>query len=135
MAVRRGSEKWGSREAIIPRRRRRRRLRLRLPHFDPKCEVERGQTQPPITALRGIGSIDQQAKFCHNADNRVGARMAPALSISAAVLWLTALSSVLIDLAEANLRCYSCAPCNEFEFFAGDVHHFEVPRVGAGSVG
>ena len=73
--------------------------------------------------------IDQQA------DNRVGARMAPALSISAAVLWLTTLSSVLIDLAEANLRCYSCAPCNEFEFFAGDVHHFEVPRVGAGSVG
>ena len=103
--------------------------------IDPKCEVERGRTQPPITALRGIGSIDQQAKFCHNADNRVGARMAPALSISAAVLWLTALSSVLIDLAEANLRCYSCAPCNEFEFFAGDVHHFEVPRVGAGSVG
>ena len=58
--------------------------------------------------------------------------MGPPSSVSAAVLGLAALSSLLVDLVEANLRCYSCAPCNEFEFFAGDVHHFEV---GLRSVG
>ena len=52
--------------------------------------------------------------------------MKPPFSSSAAFLGLAALSSLIIDLVEANLRCYSCAPCNEFEFFAGDVHHFEV---------
>ena len=25
----------------------------------------------------------------------------------------------------SNLRCYSCLPCNELEYFAGDVRHFE----------
>ena len=58
--------------------------------------------------------------------------MGPPSSVSAAVLGLAAWSSLLVDLVEANLRCYSCAPCNEFEFFAGDVHHFEV---GLRSVG
>ena len=31
----------------------------------------------------------------------------------------------LVRLASSNLRCYSCYPCNELEFFAGDVRHFE----------
>eukprot|EP00094_Tigriopus_californicus_P003597 TCALIF_03460-PA protein Name:"Protein of unknown function" AED:0.52 eAED:0.52 QI:0/0.33/0/0.5/0.33/0.25/4/0/110 len=29
------------------------------------------------------------------------------------------------DLIEANIRCYSCAPCHEFEHFAGDLSYFE----------
>ena len=52
--------------------------------------------------------------------------MGPPSSFPAAFLGLAALSSPIFDLVEANLRCYSCAPCNEFEFFAGDLHHFEV---------
>ena len=31
----------------------------------------------------------------------------------------------LLNLVKANLRCYSCAPCNEFEIYAGDITHFE----------
>jgi len=33
--------------------------------------------------------------------------------------------SLLITSGEANVRCYSCAPCNEFDFYAGSVYHFE----------
>ena len=32
---------------------------------------------------------------------------------------------VLFPKIDANLRCYSCAPCNELEIYAGDVTHFE----------
>ena len=31
----------------------------------------------------------------------------------------------LLHLVKSNLRCYSCAPCNEFEIYAGDITHFE----------
>ena len=31
----------------------------------------------------------------------------------------------VVQAAKANLRCYSCAPCNELELYAGDVTHFE----------
>ena len=31
----------------------------------------------------------------------------------------------LVMITEGNLRCYSCAPCNELELYAGDVTHFE----------
>lgn len=31
----------------------------------------------------------------------------------------------LLSECHANLRCYSCAPCNELEYFAGDIRHFE----------
>lgn len=37
-------------------------------------------------------------------------------------VWILFLS---LDLIEANIRCYSCAPCNEFEHFAGDLSYFE----------
>nr|XP_040583692.1 uncharacterized protein LOC121132357 [Lepeophtheirus salmonis] len=26
---------------------------------------------------------------------------------------------------DGNLRCYSCAPCDEFEYFAGDISRFQ----------
>lgn len=40
--------------------------------------------------------------------------------------WLIfVIPTLLFHVVEANLRCYSCAPCNELEIYAGDVTHFE----------
>ncbi len=42
-------------------------------------------------------------------------------------LLLLPLFLLLLSCGEVscNLRCYSCAPCNEFEYFAGSLYHFE----------
>ncbi|XP_059081456.1 uncharacterized protein LOC131879217 [Tigriopus californicus] len=42
--------------------------------------------------------------------------------MKSSALWIFFLS---LDLIEANIRCYSCAPCHEFEHFAGDLSYFE----------
>eukprot|EP00095_Tigriopus_kingsejongensis_P009081 maker-scaffold742_size103727-snap-gene-0.22 protein:Tk09081 transcript:maker-scaffold742_size103727-snap-gene-0.22-mRNA-1 annotation:"hypothetical protein" len=40
-------------------------------------------------------------------------------------LLIVAILTLQPQSAEGNIRCYSCAPCNEFEYFAGDLSAFE----------
>eukprot|EP00093_Oithona_nana_P011514 11514.XXX_685852_684879_1 [CDS] Oithona nana genome sequencing. len=47
--------------------------------------------------------------------------MSPSLQLLLVLLTIT----LLVGETEGNLRCYSCAPCNELELYAGDVTHFE----------
>ena len=48
------------------------------------------------------------------------------MSTSLQLLLVVLLPAIhLIGVTEGNLRCYSCAPCNELELYAGDVTHFE----------
>ena len=50
-----------------------------------------------------------------------GLKMSPSLQLLLVLLAIT----LLVGETEGNLRCYSCAPCNELELYAGDVTHFE----------